>query len=26
MIASGRLEFDPATPLCITCASRTESD
>ncbi|WP_430458697.1 hypothetical protein [Pseudomonas aeruginosa] len=26
MIASGRLEFDPATPLCITCASRAESD
>ncbi|PKM05523.1 MAG: molecular chaperone DnaK, partial [Gammaproteobacteria bacterium HGW-Gammaproteobacteria-6] len=25
LIASGRLEFDPATPLCITCASRTES-
>ncbi|MFO6277706.1 TraR/DksA family transcriptional regulator, partial [Pseudomonas aeruginosa] len=26
LIASGRLEFDPATPLCITCASRAESD
>ncbi|MCE0981075.1 hypothetical protein LU659_27185 [Pseudomonas monteilii] len=25
MIASGRLEFDPATPFCVTCASRTES-
>ncbi|WP_437436195.1 TraR/DksA family transcriptional regulator [Pseudomonas aeruginosa] len=25
LIASGRLEFDPATPLCITCASRAES-
>ncbi|HCR1517626.1 TPA: TraR/DksA C4-type zinc finger protein [Pseudomonas aeruginosa] len=25
LIASGRLEFDPATPFCITCASRTES-
>ncbi|RQA08024.1 molecular chaperone DnaK, partial [Pseudomonas aeruginosa] len=25
LIASGRLEFDPATLLCITCASRTES-
>ncbi|ELF1012284.1 MULTISPECIES: TraR/DksA family transcriptional regulator [Pseudomonadaceae] len=25
LIAPGRLEFDPATPLCITCASRTES-
>ena len=26
LIASGRLEFDPATLLCITCASRAESD
>lgn len=25
LIAPGRLEFDPATPLCITCASSTES-
>jgi DnaK suppressor protein len=25
LIAPGRLEFDPATPLCITCASGTEA-
>ncbi|AAP44203.1 MULTISPECIES: TraR/DksA family transcriptional regulator [Pseudomonas] len=25
LIALGRLVFDPATPLCITCASRVES-
>jgi DnaK suppressor protein len=25
LIASGRLEFDPAVPLCIACASRIES-
>lgn len=24
-IAAGRLEFDPATPLCIACASQAES-
>jgi DnaK suppressor protein len=25
-IAAGRLEFDPATPLCIDCASKAESE
>jgi len=25
-IAAGRLEFDPATPLCIDCASEAESE